>query len=141
MKWHERHGQTIDMAVAVIVGTLMVVLFGLLLFAGVRAQAASCLTIDVPPQAVLSVMDGDTFSVFNLLPPGYVKVRVKAINTPERGEPLYVEAAQFTKAWLAKGPFSLFTCGKHTFERIEGTVSRDGHTLAQDLFEAGLGKR
>lgn len=62
MKWHERHGQTIDLAVAAMIGMLMVILFTLLLFAGVRTYAASCLTIDVPPQAVLGVKDGDTLA-------------------------------------------------------------------------------
>lgn len=123
---------------------LMVVLFTLLLFAGVRTYAASCLTIDVPPQAVLEVLDGDTFTVFNLLPPGYVRIRVEGVNTPEisrkKGvpdEPGAQEARSFTSGWLAKGPFQLSTCGKHTFERIVGTVSRDKQTLASALRLAG----
>lgn len=137
MKWHEKHGQTIDLAVAAMIGMLMVVLFTLLLFAGVRTYAASCLTIDVPPQAVIGVADGDTFTVFNLLPPGYVRVRVEGINTPERNQPGYLEAKQFTAAWLAKGTFQLFTCGKHTFERIVGVASRGNDTLAHALKAAG----
>lgn len=141
MKWHERHAHTIELALMVLVGLAMLALFLLLLIVPVRSHAAACLTIDVPPQAVLAVVDGDTFSVFNLMPPGYVKVRVTAINTPEHGEPMYAEATEFTRAWLAKGPFSLSTCGKHTFERITGTVARDGRTLADDLLAAGLGKR
>ena len=147
MKWHERHGQTIDLSIAAIVAVLLVILFMLLIVAGARAYAGACLTIDVPPQAVIGVKDGDTFTVFNLLPPGSVSIRVEGVNTPEisrkKGvpdEPGAQEAKQFTAAWLGKGKFSLSTCGKHTFERIVGVVSRNGETLADALRTAGHSK-
>lgn len=144
MNWRERFGQTIDLALLLLVAAAMLGLFLALLVVPVRGYAASCLTIDVPPQAVLGVKDGDTFTVFNLLPPGSVSIRVEGANTPEisrkKGvpdEPGAQEARQFAAAWLAKGTFQLSTCGKHTFERIVGVVSRNGERLADALKAAG----
>lgn len=148
MKWHERRGQTIDLSIAAIVAVLIVSLFVLLIVAGARAYAGSCLTIDVPPQAVLGVHDGDTFTVFNLLPPGYVSIRVKGVDAPEfsrkKGvpdEPGAEEAQRFTARWLAEDTFRVSTCGKYTFERIEAVVERNGISLAASLIEAGHWKK
>ena len=140
MKWHERHGQTIDLAMLLLVAVAILGLFILPLSIPIRGHAASSLTIDVPPQAVLRVKDGDTFAVFNLLPPGEVSIRVEGANTPERNEPGYQEAKQFTAAWLSKGTFQLSTKGKYTYERIVGTVSRNGTTLTDALKAAGHSK-
>lgn len=52
---------------------LMVVLFALLFLQVIltyQAQAAACLSIDVPPQAVLNNHDGDTFTLFSFAPGG-----------------------------------------------------------------------
>ena len=143
MKWHERHGQTIDLAMLLVVAVAMLALFILPLIIPIRGYAASCLTIDVPPQAVLSVKDGDTFTVFNLLPPGYVSIRVKGVDAPEfsrkKGvpdEPGAEEAQRFTARWLAEDTFRVSTCGKYTFERIEAVVERNGISLAASLIEA-----
>lgn len=105
-----------------------------------KANAAACLTIDVPPGAVVNQPDGDTFHVFAFQPGGVVKIRVEGVNTPERNHPGWAEAKAFTKAWLAKGAFRLTTCGKPTIDRIVGSVERNGRTLAQDLIDAGLGR-
>lgn len=137
MKWHERHGQTIDLAMLLVVAAAMLALLLLPLIVPISSFGASCLTIDVPPQAVVGVADGDTFAVFNLLPPGSVSIRVKDVNTPERGQPGFTEARQFTANWLARGTFKLHTCGKYTFNRIVGTVERNGVTLAEALRQAG----
>lgn len=103
-------------------------------------HAAGCLSIDVPSQAVLNNHDGDTFTVFAFAPGGVVKIRVEGVDTPELKEEKGDLAKEFTRQWLAKGPFQLATCGKPTLDRIVAKVSRDGRTLAQDLLAAGLGK-
>lgn len=112
-----------------------------------KANAAACLSIDVPPQAVLGNHDGDTFQVFSFQPGGVIKIRVEGVDTPELSkkngmpdEPGAREASAFTKAWLAKGPFTVRTCGKPTLDRIVGAVSRDGKTLAEGLIAAGYHK-
>ena len=106
----------------------------------IKAHASACLTIDVPPGAVVNQPDGDTFHVFAFQPGGVVKIRVEGVNTPERNQPGWAEAKSFAKDWLAKGPFVVKTCGKPTIDRIVGSVERNGRTLAQDLIDAGLGK-
>jgi endonuclease YncB( thermonuclease family) len=105
-----------------------------------KANAGGCLTIDVPPGAVVNQPDGDTFHVFAFQPGGVVKIRVEGVDTPEHHEPKWAEAKAFTKNWLARGPFKLTTCGKSTLDRIVGAVERNGRTLAQDLSAAGFGK-
>lgn len=105
-----------------------------------KVHAGACLTIDVPPGAVINQPDGDTFHVFAFQPGGVVKIRVEGVNTPERNHPGWAEAKAFTSAWLAKGPFVIKTCGRPTIDRIVGTVERNGRTLAQDLIDAGLGR-
>jgi endonuclease YncB( thermonuclease family) len=112
-----------------------------------KAHASACLSIDVPPGAVVGNHDGDTFQVFSFQPGGVEKVRVRGVDTPEMSkkkgvpdEPGAQDAKEFTRAWLAKGPFRMSSCGTPTFDRIVWTVERDGKTLAQDLIAAGLGE-
>lgn len=116
------------------------VLLAVLIFMVGLSQAAGCLSIDVPPQAVITQPDGDTFHVFAFQPGGVVKIRVEGVNTPERNEPGWADAKEFTRTWLATGSFQLSTCGKPTLDRIVAKVSRNGHTLADALKDAGLGR-
>jgi len=117
----------------------LVSLAALIFFVGI-SKAASCLSIDVPSQAVINQPDGDTFHVFAFQPGGVVKIRVEGVNTPERDEPGWADAKEFTRTWLAAGPFQISTCGKSTLDRIVAKVSRQGHTLADSLKAAGLGR-
>lgn len=117
----------------------LTVLVGVLILAD-HARAAGCLSIDVPPQAVINQPDGDTFHLFAFQPGGVVKVRVEGVNTPERNEPGWADAKEFTRTWLGAGSFQLSTCGKATLDRIVAKVSRQGHTLADALKAAGLGR-
>jgi endonuclease YncB( thermonuclease family) len=126
---------------------MMLVLMAITILPVGLARASACLSIDVPPQAVLSVHDGDTFTVFSVQPGGAIRVRVQGANTPELSkrkgepdEPGAVEAREFTKRWLNEGVFSLRGCGKATLDRTVWSVSRGGSTLAQDLAAAGLVK-
>lgn len=117
----------------------LVVMVGVLIIAD-SARAAACLSIDVTPQAVINQPDGDTFHLFAFQPGGVVKIRVEGVNTPERNEPGWADAKEFTRTWLAKGPFHVATCGKPTLDRIVAKVDRNGRALAQDLKDAGLGR-
>lgn len=136
--WWERGPLTFEGLLIVLVIMLMIPLAGLLTINTVHA--AGCLSIDVPPQAVLNNHDGDTFTVFAFAPGGVVKVRVEGVDTPELKEPKGDLAKEFTRQWLAKGPFQLSTCGKPTLDRVVAKVSRNGRTLAQDLIDVGLSK-
>lgn len=117
----------------------LVVMVGVLIIAD-SARAAACLSIDVPPQAVINQPDGDTFHLFAFQPGGVVKIRVEGVNTPERNESGWADAKEFTRTWLAAGVFQLSTCGKATLDRIVAKVSRQGHTLAESLKSSGLGR-
>ena len=127
-------------AIAMVLVSLALIVLAVLMFFERHAHAGACLSIDVPSQAVIHQPDGDTFHLFSLQAGGVVKIRVEGVDTPERMQPKWAEAKEFTRQWLAKGPFQLLTCGKPTIDRIVGKVSRDGRTLAQDLIEAGLVK-
>lgn len=136
--WWERGPLTFEGLLIALVIMLMILLAGLLTINTVHA--AGCLSIDVPPQAVLYNHDGDTFAVFTFAAGGIVKVRVEGVDTPELKEPKGDLAKEFTRQWLAKGPFQLSTCGKPTLDRVIAKVSRNGRTLAQDLIDVGLTK-
>lgn len=132
----------IDWDLWIAVGAVIfLVILALTVFVVGIASAAACLSIDVPPQAVIHQPDGDTFHLFSLIPGGVVKIRVQGVDTPERHEPHWTEAKEFTRQWLAKGPFKLLTCGQKTLDRIVGIVERDGRTLAEELTEARLVKQ
>jgi len=118
---------------------LLVVMFTVIFVNALLSRAAACLTIDVPPQAVLRNYDGDTFTVFAFAPSGEIDIRVAGVDTPERTkrEPGWEEAKRFTAEWLRKGTFHVQTCGDQTFGRIVGLVTRNGESLADALIAAG----
>ncbi len=120
---------------------LLFVLAMFIFFAGI-SNAAACLEIDVPPGAVIAQYDGDTFELFSPIPPGNMPIRVQGIDTPERRgkQPGWEEAREFTRKWLASGPFHLSTCGARSFERTVAVISRNGQTLADALAAAGHAK-
>lgn len=122
---------------------LLVVMFIVIFVQAMAARAEGCLTIDVPPGAVVSQYDGDTFDIFTFGSPSKVAIRVLGVDTPEikTKQPGALEAKEFTRQWLTKGPFKVSTCGKRTFERIVSLVERDGDTLARALIDAGHGKK
>lgn len=137
--WWHRIPVTFEGAIMLLVMIALIILAVVMI--AHRAAASSCLSIDVPPGAVVSQYDGDTFEVFTFGSPDRVAIRVKGVDTPERKtkEPGWEASREFTRQWLAKGPFRIDTCGKRTFERIEAEVMRDGESLADALKRAGLG--
>lgn len=100
-----------------------------------------CLTLIILPAHVARVIDGDTFTLHHVGVPTEEVVRVANIDTPERGEPGFLEAKAFTTAWLAAGPFTFHSCRRPTFGRYSAVISRNGATLADALYAAGLGTR
>lgn len=118
--------------------TAMAVFFFLAVFSTARAQAETCMTLDVQPSQVLGNYDGDTFTI-SLGALGSAIIRVEGVDTPERNkkQPGWKEAKEFTAAWLAQGPFKLNTCFVLTLGRIVGSPSRDGITLSSALIAAG----
>lgn len=99
---------------------------------------ALCTTLALDPSWVLRVKDGDTFVVRNAGITNTEDVRVCCIDTPEKKEPNFQEATAFTREWLDAGPFFIEVCKRDSFGRLLGTVTRDGHDLADALLEAGL---
>lgn len=130
-----------EVVLGVLTIAMLLTIFTTMILVG-SSRAAGCLSIDVPPQAVLGNYDGDTFTVFSMQPGGQVKIRVEGVDTPEvtKHQPLSLEAKEFTRNWLAQGTFQVATCGKYTMDRIVGRVTRNGRSLAQDLKDAGFGK-
>ena len=145
MKWHERHGQTIDLAMLLLVAVAIIGLFILPLIIPIRGHAGSCLVSDVPTQAVIGGNDGDTFGIY-WFGPGVIRIRVKGVDTPERpargtrSDGRWESASTFTRDWLMRGPFVVRTCFKRTLDRYEGIVERNGETLADALKAAGHSK-
>lgn len=138
---------SIDLAIFILICLCLIGLSIMAILIPIKAHARACMTIDVPPAAVLGNHDGDTFQVFSVQPGGLIKIRVEGVNTPELSkkkgvpdEPGAREAKAFTKAWLAAGVFRLTDCGKKTLDRDVGKVERNGRTLADDLTLAGFNR-
>lgn len=138
--WWTRKQVDVDVTLLLMLVGAVSLLLLIILVLPLLARADACLSIDVPPHAVIGQPDGDTFYVFAFYPGGRVKIRVEGINTPEKKEPKWAEAKKFTADWLARGVFHVSTCGKPTLDRIVAIVERNGKTLSHDLREAGLGK-
>lgn len=100
-----------------------------------------CLTLLIPPQQVSRVIDGDTFILHHVGVPPEERVRILEIDTPERGQSGFFEARNFTAHWLSLSHFTLQTCKRDSFGRLLATVTRDGASLADALYNAGLGVR
>jgi micrococcal nuclease len=100
----------------------------------------SCLSVKIDPAAISRVIDGDTVELYTIGVPNRERVRVLGINTPEKNQPLYREATEFTREWLAKAPTTLeASCSRDSFGRLLGTFYReDGAELGQELIGAGL---
>ena len=97
-----------------------------------------CTTLTLDPSWVLRVKDGDTFVIRNAGITNSETVRVCCVDTPEKKDPGFDDATAFTDQWLHAGPFTLHACARDSFGRLLGTLTREGHNLADDLLEAGL---
>lgn len=100
-----------------------------------------CLTLLIPPQQVSRVIDGDTFVLYHVGVPAEERVRLLEIDAPERGQPGFFEARNFTAHWLSLSHFTLQTCKRDSFGRLLATVTRNGVSLADALYAAGHGTR
>lgn len=134
---------SIDLAMIAVIAFGIVGILLMIALIPLKAHAKACLSIEVPPQAVIDQYDGDTFTIFSFSPGGQVKIRVQDIDTPERNkkEPGWEAARDFTAHWLSVGIFTVSTCGKPTLDRIVGIVSRNGETLGDALRKAGHEKQ
>lgn len=101
---------------------------------------AACTTLHgIEPRFLTHQMDGDTISLFTF-PQGKVKFRIQGIDTPERNEPGWEDARDFTWRWLQNGPFTVTTCWKPTLDRYEAVISRNDEVLADTLRVLSYGK-
>lgn len=125
------------MRYVVFIAVLLLLLF-LSLFVSQSRAGPACLTLSVEPAHVKKVIDGDTLVLYHLGVPTEERVRVLGIDTPERGQPGYREAAQFTANWLNVGPFDLVACKRDSFGRLLADLSRDGVSLGDELVKVGL---
>ena len=100
-----------------------------------------CLTLLIDPAHVRRVIDGDTFTLYHVGVLSEEKVRLLHVDTPERGQPGFATATEFTADWLMLGSFTLDTCRRDSFGRLLATATRNGKGLSEALLEAGLGKK
>jgi endonuclease YncB( thermonuclease family) len=94
--------------------------------------------------SVNRVIDGDTFQLKRPL----VKIRLCGVDTPEKGQPGYREATQFTKAAVAGRQVQCRTVGegtpcdgrsrKKSGERFVAQCFVEGKDIAMELVKAGL---
>ena len=98
----------------------------------------ACIVLSLSPGHVMRVIDGDSFILYSIRVPPEERVRVLGVDCPERGQPGYTEAGEFTRLWLARGPFVLHSCKRDSFGRLLADVSRGTEKLADILIENRL---
>lgn len=94
----------------------------------------------------VETIDGDTFDCIVDL--GFkvsigIRIRLSIVDTPERGEPLWAEATQYTKTWLEQHPRFLLRTEKDKsggFDRYLGNCYSLDETsnLNKLLLDTGL---
>lgn len=107
------------------------------------AWLLGCLGLLITPPQVARVLDGDTFALYAVGISTEEHVRVLGIDTPELKDSLVQparEARTFTRQWLTRGSFTVYTCRRDSFGRLLAVVSRGGDTLAVALAHAHLAK-
>lgn len=101
---------------------------------------------------VLRVVDGDTLNVDIDLGFGVhkiVRVRLAGVDTPERGDPTWVEATAFTQRWVAahtREGFTIVTAkpsprDKYGRYLAELGAAESSGTLNEALLTSGLARR
>ena len=97
-------------------------------------------------------VDGDTFDaelrIWSTVTV-HERVRVYGVDTPEKKGatmPAALAAQAFTESWLRLGGFTLRTCGRDSFGRVLGIVTRPtsgegGGGLSDALIGAGHGRQ
>ena|SRR5437870_4310922 len=106
--------------------------------------AVLCWTVTAHP---VRAVDGDTVDVIVETWIGFgsrpvltpERIRVLGVNTPERGQPGFQEASDYSEAWLMKGDVTLSGCARDTFGRVLATVTRGPDSLADLLIVNLLG--
>ncbi len=106
--------------------------------------AAATFALCAPGPRVTCVVDGDTFWYRG------EKVRIADINTPEVSEPDCAAEAKLGRraterliALLNQGPFRLESVDRDRdrYGRLLRTVTRNGHSLGEQLVAEGLAER
>ena len=85
---------------------------------------------------VVSVSDGDTIKV--LKDGKQVKIRLAAIDCPEKGQPYGKKAKQFTVSMVAGKIVKIWETDTDRYGRIVGFVFIDDKNLNKELLKAGL---
>lgn len=107
---------------------------------------ALCLTLAVEPGHVKRVLDADTFALYDVDVGGEVRVRVldvdgyELIGGTDSTKALARAGREFTRAWLARGPFALWACERDSFGRLLARIQRGQESLGEALVAGGFAK-
>ncbi|HEY0783013.1 MAG TPA: hypothetical protein VGE98_11185 [Thermoanaerobaculia bacterium] len=114
------------------------ILLGLAIGAPARRR---CMSLTVPAQQVARVIDGDTYTLYDLGLTNERHVRVLGVDAVELKTPRGPEARDSTASWLHRGAFQISACRDDSFGRMLAWTVRDGDSLHVRLVEWGLGVR
>lgn len=113
-----------------------------LLAAMLGAWTEPARTLPAVPDAcrVLRIVDGDTIAA-ECIAAGPARLRLRGVDTPERGEPRHREAADALAAMLARCGWSVTMTPHHmTRGRIAATVECGGQDIGRAMDRAGWSK-
>lgn len=89
---------------------------------------------------VVGIVDGDTIDVIRDDVPerDSIRVRLFGIDTPERRQPFYAKAKEFTADAAFGKPVTIQPRGRHYQRLVADVVLPDGKMLTHELVRAGL---
>jgi endonuclease YncB( thermonuclease family) len=118
-----------------------------------RSIALLCIVVTLAASDVKRVIDGDTWDLhpFTIYGPVQLdvqpmavlhnqRVRPLAIDTPERGQPLFAIATDSTRSWLSRGAHKMEACSRDFNGRLLAWITRGIDSLHVFLGNAGLSK-
>lgn len=87
---------------------------------------------------VVGVIDGDTVELL-VAPKKVLRVRLHGIDTPERGEPFYTQARNFTRVLMFAREVEAVGKDVDPYGRLVARIVVDGKDASASVLAAGLG--
>jgi len=88
---------------------------------------------------VIGVIDGDTIDLFLFISASFIRIRLNGIDCPEKGQPFYEEATDYTSRFCLYKEVGVIKYDKDEYGRlIADIILPDGKNLSEELVRAGL---
>ena len=88
---------------------------------------------------IIRVIDGDTIDLFLFISASFIRIRLNGIDCPEKGQPFYEEATNYTSDLCLYKQVGVIKYDKDKYDRlIADIILPDGRNLSEKLVRAGF---